>query len=89
MGGQGGEWPLLVIKEIKVGNLSRPGQVLAGHADEVAGEAGVAGGIAFVGENAGVEGFGQPLPFPMHAVDAIAEPEPLEVHFHPEVNGPS
>jgi len=46
---------LAVFKEVEIGRFQRAGHVLAGHADEGAGEAREAGRGGFIGEDAGVE----------------------------------
>src|SRR5438046_4615134 len=69
--------------------LSRPGQILRGHADECAGEIGLAGRGALVRKNAGIELLRQPAPVVVRAFRAIREVEPFVIHFDSQMHRPA
>src|SRR5688572_19040301 len=77
---------LLVSEEVEVSRAGSAGHVLAGHADEGAGEIRRPRRSRFVGENAGIELLRQPSPVVVEAVNPVAKVQPLVINFHPEMD---
>src|SRR3569833_4097259 len=76
----------LVFEEIKIGGAGGSGHVMAGHADESAGEIRHAGCGGFVREDAGVELLGEPAPVLVYSFDAVGLMEAFEINFHAQMN---
>ena len=78
---------LLVFETIKVRSLACPCQILTSHANEGAGEMGLAGSNALIRKNARVKLLRQPAPAIVHSFGAIGEAHSFVVHFDAQVNG--
>src|SRR5215472_13099035 len=79
------EFALTVFKVVEISRVACPRKVLAAHPDKRPGEIRQARRPCFVGQNARIEHFRQPLPF--LAARAKRKPQALVIDFYPQMHG--